>query len=75
MHQDGHQQHEGSLGSSNGSPRDDEKDRALAEKNNSNTPGYTEAYDNQNGEVYDPYGGKKLGMVRVCNFNLFCHTR
>jgi hypothetical protein len=29
-------------------------------------PAYPEGYDNQTGEVYDPYGGKKLGMVRVC---------
>jgi len=73
MHQNGQQQHEGSLGSSNGSPHGLEKDRALKEKNDSNTPGYPEGYDNQNGEVYDPYGGKKLGMVRVCNHHLFCH--
>lgn len=32
----------------------------------SSAPAYPDAYDNDSGEVYDPYGGKKLGMVRVC---------
>jgi hypothetical protein len=24
------------------------------------------------GEVYDPYGGKKLGMIRVCDVDFPC---
>ncbi|XPS80610.1 hypothetical protein M3J09_012560 [Ascochyta lentis] len=31
----------------------------------SSAPAYPYSYDNQTGEVYDPYGGKKLGMVRT----------
>lgn len=32
-------------------------------------PAYFNEQDDQTGEVYDPYGGKKLGMVRVCIMN------
>lgn len=28
-------------------------------------PTSADDYDDRTGEVYDPYGGKKLGMVRV----------
>lgn len=56
-------QHEGEyFGSSDGSPHGREKDRTL----DAGAPGSLDTYDNQTGEVHDPYGGKKLGMVRVC---------
>jgi hypothetical protein len=31
-------------------------------------PAYSDGYEAQTGEVYDPYGGKKLGMIRVGSF-------
>ncbi len=30
----------------------------------SSAPTYPDEHEPQSGEVYDPYGGKKLGMVR-----------
>lgn len=53
------------LDSSEGSLHRHEKDTTLEGKTSS-APTYPDAYDNQTGEVHDPYGGKKLGMLRVC---------
>jgi hypothetical protein len=58
------QQERGHLGGSDGSPHSHEKDHTLDGKHSS-TPAYPDADDDQTGEVRDPYGGKKLGMVRV----------
>ncbi|KAH6612403.1 transmembrane amino acid transporter protein-domain-containing protein [Boeremia exigua] len=59
------QPEEGSFGSSNDYPRGSEKGQALADRKERSEPGHSGAYDNQTGEVHDPYGGKKLGMVRT----------
>jgi hypothetical protein len=37
-----------------------------SEGKTSSAPAYPDAHDSQTGEIYDPYGGKKIGMVRVC---------
>jgi hypothetical protein len=58
----------GHLGDSNGFAHGREKDVVPSESDGkgSSAPAYQEGYDNQTGDVYDPYGGKKIGMVRVC---------
>lgn len=60
----------GHLGGSNGFAHGREKDTVPSESDGkgSSMPAYQEGYDNQTGDVYDPYGGKKIGMVRVCIF-------
>jgi len=40
------------------------KDHTL-DGNHSSAPAYQDSHDSQTGEVHDPYGGKKLGMVRT----------
>lgn len=54
-------------GSSSGSPNGCEKENLPSDNaTRSSVPAYTDAvYNNQEGEVIGPYGGKKLGMVRV----------
>lgn len=69
MDQHVQQHHEGSLGSSNGSPYGPEKDRTMGDRKERREPDYPATYNSQTGEVYDPYGGKKLGMVRVGHYN------
>jgi hypothetical protein len=58
------QQERAHLGDSDGSPHSREKDHTL-DGNHSSAPAYPDSHDSQTGEVHDPYGGKKLGMVRV----------
>jgi hypothetical protein len=41
-----------------------------SERKISSAPAYQDSHDNQTGEIYDPYGGKKIGMVRVCEYRL-----
>jgi hypothetical protein len=41
-----------------------------SERKMSSAPAYQDAHDSQTGEIYDPYGGKKIGMVRVCEYLL-----
>ena len=52
--------------SSNGIHTRREKEEYSSDGRSPNVPAYSDGYDNQTGEVYDPYGGKKIGMVRVC---------
>ncbi|KAF2021945.1 hypothetical protein BU24DRAFT_488260 [Aaosphaeria arxii CBS 175.79] len=42
-----------------------EKDELSPNGKSSSAPAYSNDYDGQTGEVFDPYGGKKLGMVRT----------
>lgn len=42
-----------------------EKDELSSNGHSSSPPAYRNDQDGQTGEVYDPYGGKKLGMIRV----------
>lgn len=55
------------FGSPDGSPNGREKEKHHSDNDaHSSAPAYTDAtYNNGEGEVIDPYGGKKLGMVRV----------
>jgi hypothetical protein len=59
---------DGYFGNSNNVTHGREKDDIPSELEGkgSSAPAYPDAYDDQTGEFYDPYGGKKLGMVRVC---------
>ncbi|KAJ8117655.1 hypothetical protein OPT61_g1200 [Boeremia exigua] len=68
MAQNFQQQHEGRLRTSEGSPHTLEKDRAPSDGKESTVPTYPGGYDNQVGEIHDPYGGKKLGMIRLIFF-------
>ena len=58
------QQERDHLSGLDGSPHSREKDHTLDGKHSS-APAYPDADDDQTGEVRDPYGGQKLGMVRV----------
>lgn len=58
------QQERAHLGGLDGSPHSQEKDHTL-DGNHSSAPAYPDSHDSQTGEVHDPYGGKKLGMVRT----------
>lgn len=60
------------FGSSDGSPNGRKKEKLPSDNGTrSSAPAYTDAtYDDQEGEVVDPYGGKKLGMVRVSAANI-----
>jgi hypothetical protein len=43
-----------------------EKHAVPSGESKSSTPGgYPDVVDTNQGEVFDPYGGKKLGMIRV----------
>ena len=55
------------FGSSSGSPDGRGKEKLPSDNGTrSSAPAYTDTvYDNQEEEVIGPYGGKKLGMVRV----------
>lgn len=55
------------FGSSDGSPNGREKEKLpFNDGTRPSAPAYPDAaYDSREGEVVDPYGGKKLGMVRV----------
>jgi hypothetical protein len=55
------------FGSPDGSPNGREKEKHHSDNDaHSSAPAYTDAtYNNGEGGVIDPYGGKKLGMVRV----------
>lgn len=55
------------FGSSDGSPIGREKEKLpFDDGTRPSAPAYPDdVYDDREGEVVDPYGGKKLGMVRV----------
>jgi len=53
------------FGSSNDTHTRREKDDLSSSGKSAAAPAYSEGYETQTGEVYDPYGGKKLGMIRV----------
>lgn len=59
------------FGSSNGSPNGREKEKLPSDNDTrSSAPSHPDsAYSNREGDVIDPYGGKKLGMVRVSAAN------
>lgn len=57
----------GMFDASDGVPTHREKDDLTSDGKLSSAPPYRADYDDATGEVYDPYGGKKLGMFRVCS--------
>lgn len=58
--------HNGGFDASDGVPTHREKDDLASDGKSSSAPPYRNDYDDATGEVYDPYGGKKIGMFRVC---------
>jgi hypothetical protein len=59
--------HNGAFDASDGVPTHREKDDLTSDGQLSSAPAYRTDYDDTTGEIYDPYGGKKIGMFRVCS--------